>query len=203
MKKEIYIFGSTVRGEVEQNSDVDVLVISDIKNRKNFFPDEWSVYSFKAIEKLYEDGRLFAWHLHLDSKCIFKDEEKSFLEKLGTPNKYQNYDIDFESLRSLLLTSLIEIDNKTRSIVFEAGIAYTAIRDLAMIASTKLHSRPCYSRYSPYLLPLEFPLEKEIYDLMINARLSSTRGIQMEKASLGNLPTSHIRDWLYKLEKIK
>ncbi len=203
MKKEIHIFGSTVRGEVEKNSDIDVLVISDINDRHEKFPSEWSVYSHKSIQEFYESGRLFAWHLFLDSKCIFKEDSKSYLETLGKPEEYSNFESDFESLSELLIISLDEIDNCSKSIVFEAGVTYTALRDLAMIASTKLHDRPCFSRYSPYLLPFTFPIEKEIYDQMIAARLASTRGIKFNgknKGKLYALPTSNIRSWLKELK---
>lgn len=205
MKKEIYIFGSSVRGEVESNSDIDVLVIADTKNRHDHFPTEWSVYSHSSIKEFYDSGRLFAWHLHLDSKCIFKESEQSYLESLGKPAEYSNFNSDLESLSELLLTSLNEIDNSTASIIFEAGVAYTAIRDLAMVASTKLHSRPCFSRYSPYALPFTFPIEKSLYELMICARLASTRGKTVstkDRDQLYKLPTNELRHWLKELEGI-
>ncbi|MGN5077006.1 nucleotidyltransferase domain-containing protein [Aeromonas veronii] len=205
MKKEIYIFGSAVRGDVEKNSDIDVLVISDTNNRKDHFPDEWSVYSYKSIREFYESGRLFAWHLHLDSKCIYKKSEKSFLDSLGEPAIYSSFKSDFESLKEILLLSLREIENSTASFIFEVGVTYTAIRDLAMIASTKLHIRPCFSRYSPYQLPLEFPINKDIYELMICARLASTRGYvitEKDKFSLYGLSTKKIRMWLKELEEV-
>ncbi|OEE60616.1 hypothetical protein A1OK_10470 [Enterovibrio norvegicus FF-454] len=205
MKKEIYIFGSTVRGEVASNSDIDVLVITDLENRRSHFPDEWSVYSFQAISDFYDSGRLFAWHLHLDSKCIYKDKNESFLDSLGSPAPYSNLECDFESLKEILTQSLDEIEKGTASLVFEVGIAYTAIRDLAMIASTKSLNRPCFSRYSPYLLYNKFPIEKSIYEKMICARLASTRGVSISKediVQISELPTYKIRSWLNELESI-
>lgn len=205
MKKEIFIFGSAVRGEIEKNSDIDVLVISDSKNRRDEFPNEWSVYSYQSIRDFYESGRLFAWHLHLDSKCIYKEKNESFLDVLGKPALYSNFKSDFESLKEILLTSLSEIENRSTSIIFEAGITYTAIRDLAMVASTKLHNRPCFSRYSPYLLPHEFPIKRHLYEHMISARLASTRGNEITEknsALLYQLPTNNIRKWLQELEEI-
>ncbi|NOT16569.1 MAG: nucleotidyltransferase domain-containing protein [Sulfuriferula sp.] len=202
MNKDIYIFGSTVRGETEKNSDIDVLVIVSDKAMQLKIPDTWSVYPDATIEKYYETGRLFAWHLHLEAKCIFSDRTTSFLETLGEPNPYSAHKNDFENLRDILYESLGEIRAGSNSQIFEIGIIYTALRDIAMIASTKLLTRPCFSRYSPYALPISFPLSKGIYESAIKARLLSTRGLRADIDPVfisKKLTSAPIKDWIDKI----
>lgn len=204
MSYELYIFGSAVRGEVTKNSDIDVLVVTDEVENKSMFPESWSVYSKTSIERYFSEGKLFAWHLYLDAKCIHCSESTTFLEKLGEPNPYKDLSDDFCSLRDLLDSSLKEIKN-TQSEVFEIGLIYTALRDIAMVASTALNDRPCFSRYSPYRLAVKIPIPEDLYELMIEARLTSTRGVEFTgniKKITKMLASSGIKSWVKGLEKI-
>lgn len=205
MSGEIYIFGSTVRGETYFNSDVDVLAITEHEGSRDCFPENWSVYSKESIRNMFESGRLFSWHLFLESKCIYKEGDISFVERMGEPKKYSDFEEDFDSLSQLLISSLDEIDKGTNSIIFEFGVVYTALRDIAMISSTKLCDCPCFSRYSPYVIPVDFPVEKELYDLMVCSRLASTRGIyfsDQEKVKLASISSCDIRGWLGDLKRV-
>jgi hypothetical protein len=204
MSYELYIFGSAVRGEVAKNSDIDVLVITDHADKKSMFPESWSVYSKKSIEIFFSEGKLFAWHLYLDAKCIHCSESTTFLNKLGEPSRYKDILDDFCSLSDLLDSSFDEMKS-TQSEVFEIGIIYTALRDIAMVASTALSNRPCFSRYSPYRLSVKFPIPQDLYELMIEARLTSTRGIEFTgyiNKITEILPFSRIKSWVKELEKI-
>jgi hypothetical protein len=204
MSYELYIFGSAARGEVAKNSDIDVLVITDQVEKKSTFPDLWSVYSKKSIERYFSQGKLFAWHLYLDAKCIHCSESITFLEQLGEPSQYKDLSLDFCSLSELLDDSLNEIKN-TKSEVFEIGLVYTALRDIAMVASTALNDRPCFSRYSPYKIPLKIPLSQDLYESMIEARLTSTRGLEFTgdiSRTAKMLVSSGIKSWVQELKKI-
>jgi len=203
MNADIYVFGSTVRGEVKSNSDIDVLVITNESQKRSSYPDSWSVYPKETIENYFNEGRLFAWHLYLDAKCIFSHGLTPFLEELGEPNEFKSFDEDFSSLRALIYSSLNEIKNKTKSDIFELGISYTALRDIAMVSSTKLLDRPCFSRYSPYQLPINFPVSEDLYESMIEARLNSTRGTNFSRNSeelSKKLLSSRLNDWIEELE---
>ena len=204
MSYELYIFGSAARGEVAKNSDVDVLVITDQVEKKSTFPDSWSVYSKKSIKKLFSQGKLFAWHLYLDAKCIHCSEPTTFLEQLGEPTQYEGLIDDFCSLSELLDDTLNEI-KITNSEVFEIGLIYTALRDIAMVASTVLSDRPCFSRYSPFKIPLKIPLSQDLYESMIEARLTSTRGLEFTGDTsriINELVSSDIKYWVQELKKI-
>jgi predicted nucleotidyltransferase len=203
MSYEIYIFGSAVRGDVAKNSDVDVLVITNQVEDKSNFPEAWSIYSKKSIEKLFSQGKLFAWHLHLDAKCIYSTKPKNFLEEIGEPAEYKDLIGDFSALSELLDDSLSEMKT-TNSEVFEIGLIYTALRDIAMVASTALCDRPCFSRYSPYEIPLKISLPKDLYESMIEARLTSTRGLEFTRDAsfiIDELVSYNIKRWVQEVKK--
>jgi len=172
---DLYIFGSAVRGEVSSSSDIDVLVIP-LDSFRGGYPSDWSVYSPETIQSYFHGGRLFAWHLHLEAKCIYSAGPKPYLSTLGAPAPYSSVAKDIDDLEGMLRESLLEIQRQTSSLVYELGITYTAIRDIAMAASWTLMERPCFSRNAPYLLPRPCPLSSEAYKGAMLARHSSTRG---------------------------
>jgi Nucleotidyltransferase domain len=180
MSHEIYIFGSATRGEVSSTSDVDVLVIPRGSEPRENFPAAWSVYSTQTVESYYRTGRLFGWHLHLEAKCIFSHERRNFLDSLGPPAPYTTYRDDVSDLEAILAESLTQIRNGTNSLVYELGLVYTAVRDIAMSASWRMLAAPDFSREAPFRLPLAFPLSKVDYQVAMLARHSSTRGSDVE-----------------------
>ncbi len=179
MIHDIYVFGSICRGESSPTSDVDVLVIP-FAGESSEFPSGWSIYSPKLIQEYYAKGRLFAWHLHLEAKCVFSSDELSFLSRLGSPAPYSTMIDDINDLENLLQQAVTELKNGTRNIIYELGIIYTALRDLAMSASWTLLGVPCFSSNAPYKLPVHFPLSLATYKQAMLARHSSTRGTELE-----------------------
>lgn len=175
MSYELYIFGSMTRGEVSASSDADVLVIQDDPQPKSF-PPSWSVYSKRTIQTYFSSGRLFAWHLHLEAVRIFPSSGPGFIAELGKPADYPSLAEDLADLQVLLEDSLLEIQNNSPSLIYELGLAYTAIRDVAMAASWIMLPRPSFSRYAPYELPARCPLPRTAYDTAMLARHASTRG---------------------------
>lgn len=175
MTHDIYIFGSVVRGEVSPTSDIDVLVVP-LGDESPGYPATWSVYSPEILQSYFESGRLFAWHLHLEAKCVHSAKRTPYLLSLGPPAPYSTAGEDIDDLELLLQEALREIENGTSNLIYELGIAYTAIRDIAMAASWALLGRPCFSRDAPFMLPLPFPLSHNAYRGAMLARHSSTRG---------------------------
>jgi len=178
MNHEIYVFGSICRGEACPTSDVDVLVLPFNDDRSNI-PTGWSIYAPELVREYFTQGRLFAWHLHLEAKCIFSPHETPFLNALGSPAPYSTMSKDIDELEKLLRETIHELESGTRNVVYELGIAYTAIRDLAMSASWTLLGAPCFSSDAPYQLPEPCPLEFSTYKQAMLARHSSTRGAEI------------------------
>lgn len=178
MNHELYVFGSVARGEVCPTSDIDILVLPFASDR-SLFPVDWSIYSPELVLEYFRKGRLFAWHLHLEARCIFSPNETSFLDALGAPAPYSTMTQDIDDLDKLLIEAIDEIGSGTNSLVYELGIAYTAIRDIAMSASWALLGAPCFSRRAPYELPVPCPLPLIAYEDAMLARHSSTRGVEI------------------------
>lgn len=176
MSQEFYVFGSVARGDASVGSDVDILVVPDDGQQAASYPASWSVYRRQTIREYYESGRLFAWHLHLESKCIFSPLRQPWLASLGEPSRYASARQDVEHLWQLLAESIEELRRGTDSLVYELGISYTALRDIAMSASWAWLGRPNFSRMVPYELPVECPLGAEAYRVAMAARHASARG---------------------------
>lgn len=172
---DLYIFGSAVRGEVSSTSDIDVLVIP-LGNGHSEYPATWSVYSPAIIQSYFKSDRLFAWHLHLEAKCIHSGNPTPYLSSLGAPAPYSSAREDIDDLEEMLRESLREMQRGTANLIYELGIAYTAIRDIAMAASWTLLDRPCFSRDAPFRLPKPCPVSRNAYLGAMLARHSSTRG---------------------------
>jgi hypothetical protein len=204
MKHDIYVFGSLTRGEVSSTSDVDILVITPELLEHDYYPNTWSIYSTDTIEAYYRTGRLFAWHLHLESKCIFASGDASFLELLGRPAPYTTCREDIADLEIILNDSLTEIRSGTNSLMYELGLVHTAVRDIAMSASWHLQPAPSFSRNAPFMLPIECPLTSQTYNAMMLARHSSTRGVPAEfdaEATAEAVVSAPLAQWIDKIRR--
>lgn len=204
MTHDLYIFGSSTRGEVLPSSDIDVLVVP-LDGGHQKYPAGWSVYSPTVLKSYFESGRLFAWHLCLEAKCIYSAGQMPFISSLGLPSPYLSAGKDIDDLGGLLCEALREIRAGTNNLIFELGIAYTAIRDIAMAASYVQLERPCFSREAPYLIPTPCPLPKEVYVGAMLARHRSTRGsnldIDPEKVAEGLLAAPLI-PWMHEVRRV-
>lgn len=176
MSHEIFIFGSVVRGEVSGTSDIDVLVIPTNETAPSAYPPNWSVYQRETIAAYFHEGRLFAWHLHLESRCVYSAGPSNWLQSLGRPAPYVRAREDIASLSCLLSDSLAQLSEGSDSAIYEVGICYTALRDIAMAASWRALGAPSFSRYAPFRLPTPLPLDPEVYENAMLARHFATRG---------------------------
>lgn len=183
-----YRYGSSARGESSKDSDIDVLVVcSDPKSlsRDDLQDDfalgseglavDYSVYGIKRLQEMYRQGHLFSWHLYKES--IFVGGTQGLLENLGKPNNYTAYKEDVEQLYDLLQSVSVQINASSNNLVYEAGIAFVCVRNIAMAASYFLPDGPHFSSYAPFKIA-SFPLTLEEYDLLRSSRLSGSRGLK-------------------------
>src|SRR3546814_20282552 len=83
----IRLFGSMARGDYDDLSDVDVLVVKEDRSGKVpeeavrahlsptiCHPPPISWYGRKRLSTMFADGRLFAWHLFHQSKSLWGEE---------------------------------------------------------------------------------------------------------------------------------
>ena len=174
----LYIFGSYVRGEFDEASDVDFLIIKGITEHRHYDLNKFSVYEESRIKDLYDEGNPFAWHLHYESKLVFSSDGKDFLLDLGQPNLYSNMQSDlikFEKLFYSALDSLI-LDSSSR--IFDLGTIFLSIRNFSTCFSLGYLNEVNFSRDSCLKLGnFSLKVSKENYNLMKRCRILSTRGI--------------------------
>ena len=91
----IYAFGSVCRGDVDPDSDIDLLaLVGSFDDR--FDPAKYSIYSYTKMNTLWQRGSPFAWHLQLESRLLFSSDGTDVLKSYGLPATYANYLADCE-----------------------------------------------------------------------------------------------------------
>lgn len=204
MNHEIHAFGSIVRGDVTPRSDVDILVIPLDGYASGQYPAGWSVYTQSTLREYFREGRLFAWHLRLESRCLFSPLKTTWLAALGEPAPYTSARADVAELRELLAESIRQLHGSSDSVVYELGLAYTAIRDIAMASSWVLDGRPNFSRDAPFEIALSCPLDRAAYGVAMAARHASTRGTSMPveiEAAVDALTSAPLDAWAAELQR--
>ncbi|WP_433760925.1 nucleotidyltransferase domain-containing protein [Brucella anthropi] len=183
----VSLFGSMSRNDCDKNSDLDVLVVVENGTGKaspdtiiEFIRCEYgktpslSWYGKRKITALFKSGDLFAWHLHLEAKALAGDSLNTLI---GVPSEYTGALSDITDLREIARRVEQKVVACGANAVFEMGILYVCARNIAMAASWHLASTPSFGRYSPYDLPIAFPIAPETYETMLLCRMASQRGI--------------------------
>ncbi|EWH06172.1 nucleotidyltransferase [Pseudoalteromonas lipolytica SCSIO 04301] len=192
----IYAFGSVCRGEVDTSSDIDMLaIVSDYDSRFN--PSDYSVYSYERINDLWNQGNPFAWHLFLESKLVYSQDDIDFLKSIGEPNRYKSGVEDCEKFYEIFLSAKESIDGSDLTEIFDLSSVFLAVRNFATCYS--LHSKltPNFSRNSARNLGNHsITIDASTYSLLERARVLCTRGsgeilnsgeIGQAKKSLGEI----------------
>lgn len=191
----LYLFGSAARGDSDASSDLDILAIYDDQPedalRKSVlnlvcskFGDRVTLaeYSADRLATMFDTGHLFAWHLYQEAKPVRISglmPQQSFLFRSPAPYVAG---ID-DSIRFVgLLTSVAnEVQDKSCSLIHEAGLAYLALRNIAMSLSIKLQKKTDFTRYSPLNLSTSMAIRPPCsvidFDALIAARHASQRGL--------------------------
>jgi hypothetical protein len=135
-----------------------------------------SWYGLRKIGALFRSGDLFAWHLHLEAKALAGTALNALM---GVPADYTTAVADIRDLREIAGRVERTITACNANAVYEMGILYVCARNIAMAASWRLAPRPSFGRYSPYDLPVPFPIARDTYEVMLRCRMASQRGAAM------------------------
>lgn len=172
----IYIFGSLCRGEVDVDSDVDLLALVEGCGSR-FSKDSFSIYSYDRITQLWREGNAFAWHLSLEACLVYADDDNNFLARLGKPSAYTNGVKDCLRFRELFESSAKAALAGSPSLVFELSTMFLALRNLATCYSLAVLDTPCFGRHSAVRIGgNRLSLPDDLYRLLERARVLSTRG---------------------------
>ena len=172
----LYAFGSVVRGEISQDSDIDLLAIVEGYDPR-FDPDVFSIYSYARLEELWAEGNPFAWHLALESKLLYAADSSDFLKMLGTPRKYSAGLQDCGKFYDLFKTASAELLSASSSPVFNLSTVFLSLRNFASCFLLEFGSHPDFSRHAALRLGAEdIPICHKAYTILERARILSTRG---------------------------
>jgi predicted nucleotidyltransferase len=192
--KEIRLFGSRARGDATTSSDLDVLCIVDtqdkervnhndmvafIQNLTKESKQDISVYSEQRIRKLFSTGHLFAWHLYFESKLLWPKDDPSLINSFGRPSSYVDHIKDAQTLAEIASEANSSLQQIDGNIVYDLGVLYVCLRNIALIASVQIQSKPVFGPFSPQIVKvpgLPFPFTNEEYGLTIACRHAVTRG---------------------------
>jgi len=195
----IYTFGSLVRGEIDAESDIDILCICDSTDRGKL-PAYIQKYSKNDYLKIHTEGDLFSHHLYKESCLIHSSDGADFIQSIGRPGPYIDWNSDLLSFIEIARYSLDSINRESHS-VFSKGLLYMTLRDMAMIYShVEMHVSD-FSKYVPYNIDIPLDISRSIYENLRLCRLSSTRGT-WNPAVLNNLPISFCsktESWINKI----
>lgn len=186
-----YIFGSVGRGQQDRLSDLDILAV--VKNGTGRVPDQTVLatipnelkslkasiawYGGERLRLMYGKGELFAWHLYRETIPVF--DPQSFLRSLGSPASYKQYDADIQSFKKVMNGIPLQLELNENNAVYEAGLLYVCVRNIAMSASWVLCKEPDFSRYSPFNLReiSPCPISTDDYEITMACRLAGQRGL--------------------------
>lgn len=199
----IYAFGSICRGQVDLGSDVDLLAMVDGYDER-FDPNKYSVYSYKRIREIWQEGNPFAWHLSLESRLIYSDNNTNFLDDIGQPALYSSGIVDCKKFEKIFSESLKSINESAKSYVFDLSSIFLAIRNFATCYSLAFLERPNFSRHSAKSLGSKsLQITEPAYEILMRARLLCTRGlgkiIDHQELDLALTQTETIHEWMQNL----
>ncbi len=196
----IYAFGSFVRGEIDPESDVDILCICSNKEKINI-PSSVQIYSIEDYLSIHKKGDLFAHHLYKESRIIHTTNGKNIIQSLGNPGPYLAWNGDMKLFVEVARYSVKKVNDVKQS-VFSKGTLYMSLRDMAMIYSHIQMGISDFSKYVPYNINVPIDIDREVYQILKQCRTSSTRGTWDSK-NLDDLNTVHIERidlWINKME---
>ncbi len=197
------LFGSRVRGDHDDVSDHDVLVVLEDKLNPDALArieDEVSLelgvrvdvsfYSETHLRKLFEGGHLFAWHLWRESVPL-AGRIPDLIEIIGPPEANTDARQEIQDLL-LLLCSIPSKRLNSRTLVYDAGILYVIIRNVGTSATWFFGpSRLDFGRYSPWALNRlggpPPPIDEEGYHRLLHARKAGMAGLPAPAISLEEL----------------
>lgn len=156
---EIWLYGSSARGDNRDDSDVDVLVAGDdvdlVAELKLPRADRLSIshYGWDEIEQMASYGSLFLHHIKLEGKPLLESpahQMRSLLDGLG---EYQRAERELDSFRRVLqdVETSLACDY---SAPFELSVVGTAARHAAILGCY-VSGEPNFGRDSAFrsLLP--------------------------------------------------
>lgn len=188
---QVWLFGSFARKNTVDESDLDVLVVGEeecveqiepwVRERVSFDGlIDIAHYTKKRIISLAGQGSLFIWHLKDEGIPLYEDSAW-LKEVFSRMPGYGNHQDDLAVLGQLVEDVAWSVVESSNSLVFDAGVLSTAIRNTAIILTNYI-GRTDYSPQSPHTLGLLEPslkltIARSHYEKLVECRRATERGI--------------------------
>ena len=217
---ESFLFGSVARGDNDENSDTDVLIVYEgdvpsLETREKAKSTismglgvkcSFAEYTQGHLDSMFSAGHLFTWHLYLEAMPLTPTGSLSETgNTFSRPAPYENALVDASNFGRLANAAHNSLLHGSKSVTYEAGIAYVALRNIGMCLSACFSESFYFSRQSPFLLSSLLGIEPSctpaMYDKLVSARHSSQRGFdyaQLDRKEL-MLSISLACDWANKI----
>lgn len=201
----IYAFGSLVRGEVELDSDIDLLAITKGYDPK-FDRNKYSIYSARRLRALWDEGNPFAWHLSQESVLIYSSDGIDVLKNFGRPATYGKGLEDCRKFRMLLTDCFSSLNQTEHSITFELSTIFLCVRNFATCFHLSQFGEGIFSRDSAFLIGNNsIDLSDNVMSILKKCRMLSTRGtgesLTVDEIDLARSNLPSIAIWMDNLMK--
>ena len=214
IKAGCFLFGSMARGDADVASDRDVLIVYERESSsssrqqikesvtKQLQQDcAFAEYTWEHLVGMFADGHLFAWHLYYEARPlrIYGIGDQDFF--FPKPAPYLMARRDALNFVDLLGSCINTVEENTASLVYEAGLAYVAIRNVGISLSALALPRPEFDRHVAFkvarALHTRPPCDLGVYDSLVAARHSSQRGLDAPNLDASKLLSALVcaRDW--------
>lgn len=188
------VFGSVARGDNDALSDLDVLAL--VENGAGMVPPAEvaatlppgirpgdaaiSWYGIERYREMHAAGELFAWHIFLDAKVAH--DPRGLLAALGAPAPYVRAIEDTDAFIAIAEDLPEQLAGAACNAVYEMGVLYVCLRNVAMSASWCLGERADFTRLAPYRLArstVALTLPEDEYRVSMLCRLAGQRGLAL------------------------
>jgi hypothetical protein len=138
MATEVWLYGSTARGDRDAGSDIDILVAGDadvdLSTLALDVPGELSVsqYSWEELQHMAGYGSLFLHHVRLEGKPLVESEERHMTKLLCALKPYGRASQELDCF-SQVLDDVEEALERDYSVAFELSVIATAARHAAIL----------------------------------------------------------------------
>lgn len=156
---EVWLYGSSARGDTDALSDVDVLVAGDgeVDLGNLCLPAGMQLsltrYSWRELEQMADYGSLFLHHVRLEGRALVESEERRLRAILGCLRRYERASQELDCFKQVLddVEGALARDH---SPAFELSVVATAARHAAILGCY-LIGEPDFGRTSAFqrLLP--------------------------------------------------
>jgi predicted nucleotidyltransferase len=212
----VMLFGSTARGENDELSDLDILIIyndveiMDLLEKKKRLsqqlniPVSWiSLYNLSTMKKMASQGSYFIWHLKKEGKLLYSknDEVSKIFSKL---EPYKNMKNDLSEYRIICDDIKKSISRNSSTVDYELSLLASVIRNTC-ITIAYIDNKYLFGRVSPveYVLNLyegKFLFDVDEYINLYKFRIKYIRDNLTDLKMSGDIST--VEKWLEIAEKL-